>query len=133
MKAISAVAYLKLTTEDWRSEVGFVFRKAVVIAELVVEEMDLKFDPITYYTDSKVVLGYIHNQAGKFYVYVNNWVQRIRQSSSPDQWRYVPTDHSPADHGSPQPASAAQLGYLDQLSSRIPLYTSQNLKRPLTL
>lgn len=88
----------KLTTEDGKSEVSFVFGKArlapqpeitvprlelcaavltVEIAELVVEEMDLKFDHITCFTDSKVVLGYIHNQARWFYVYVNNRVQRI--------------------------------------------------------
>ncbi|XP_076879123.1 uncharacterized protein LOC143527737 [Brachyhypopomus gauderio] len=120
-QAISAVAYLRLTAEDGKSEVSFVFGKArlaprpeitiprlelcgavlaVEIAELLVEEMDLMFDHITYYTDSKVVLGYIHNQTRRFHVYVNNRVQRIRQSSSPDQWRYVPTEHNPADHGS---------------------------------
>lgn len=128
VQAISAVAYLKLTTEDGKSEVSFVFGKArlapqpeitvprlelcaavlaIEIAELVVEEMDLKFDRITYYTDSKVVLGYIHNQARRFYVYVNNRVQRIRQSSSPEQWRYVPTEHNPADHGSRSVAAAS--------------------------
>ena len=128
VKAISAVVYLKLTTEDGKSKVSFVFGKArlapqpeitvprlelcaavlaVEIAELVVEEMDLNFDRITYYSDSKVVLGYIHNQARRFYVYVNNRVQRIRQSSSPEQWRYVPTEHNPADHGSRSVAAAS--------------------------
>lgn len=126
VQAISVVAYLKLTTEDGKSEVSFVFGKArlapqpeimvprlelrvavlaVEIAELVVEEMDLKFDRITYFTDSKVVLGYIHNQARRFYV--NNRVQRIRQSSSPDQWRYAPTEHNPADHGSKSVVAAS--------------------------
>lgn len=85
VKAISAVAYLKLTTEDGKSEVNFVFGKArlasqpeitvprlelcaavlaVEIAELVVEEIDMELDHIIYFTDSKVVLGYIHNQQG---------------------------------------------------------------------
>ena len=65
-----------------------------------MEEMDLKFDSIKYYTDSRVVLGYIHNQTRRFYVYVNNRVQRICQSSAPEQWQYVSTDLNPADHGS---------------------------------
>ncbi|KAK0145155.1 hypothetical protein N1851_015946 [Merluccius polli] len=34
--------------------------------------MDVTFNNITYYTDSKVVLGYIHNQSRRFYVYVHN-------------------------------------------------------------
>lgn len=106
MKAI--VAYLKVTTQNGKSEVGFVFGKAklapqpeltiprqelcaavlaVEIAELIDEEMDLKFDSITYYSDSKVVLGYIHNQTRRIYVYVSNRVQRIWQSMSPEQTR----------------------------------------------
>ena len=62
--------------------------------------MDLKFDSVKYYTDSKVVLGYIHNRSRRFYVYVNNRVQQIHQSSTPEQWLHVSTDHNPADHGS---------------------------------
>ena len=47
-----------------------------------------------------VVLGYINNESRRFYVYVNNHLQRIRQSSHPSQWRYVPTEDNPADHAS---------------------------------
>ena len=39
---------------------------------------------VTYYTDSKVVLGYITNESKRFYVYVANRVQLIRSLSSPD-------------------------------------------------
>ena len=52
------------------------------------------------FCDSKVVLGYIYNETKRFIVYVHNTVQRIRQSTQPDQWRYVPTGHNPADHAS---------------------------------
>lgn len=95
VKAIVAVAYLKLPAQDGHSEVGFVFGKAklapqpdltiprlepcaavlaVEVVEIIIKELDLKLDTITFYTDSKVVLGYIHNQTRRFYVYVNNRV-----------------------------------------------------------
>ncbi len=71
---------------------------AVELADLISAELDLQLDAITYYSDSKVVLGYICNETRRFYVYVSNRVQRIRRSSNPEQWRYVPTDQNPADH-----------------------------------
>ncbi|XP_048576716.1 uncharacterized protein LOC116603307 [Nematostella vectensis] len=52
---------------------------------------------VKYYTDSKVVLGYITNESRRFYVYVANRVQQIRSLSNPEQWRYVETELNPAD------------------------------------
>ena len=63
----------------------------------VVKEIDMQIDSITFYTDSKVVLGYIQNESRRFYVYVANRVQLIRKISSPSQWRYVDTNENPAD------------------------------------
>ncbi|XP_072516499.1 uncharacterized protein [Salminus brasiliensis] len=129
VKAIAAVAYLKVTDQDGHTEVGFLLGKtklapqpeltvprlelcaavlAVEIAELIVKEIDLKPSAIRFYTDSKVVLGYICNQSRRFYVYVNNRIQRIRQTTLPKQWNYVPTEQNPADCGS-RSVSAAQL------------------------
>ena len=70
---------------------------AVEIAELVIEEQAIKPYCITYYLDSKVVLGYIANETRRFYTYVANRVERIRKSSLPEEWRYVPTHLNPAD------------------------------------
>ena len=70
---------------------------AVEIAELVIGEQAFKPDSVTYYSDSKVVLGYISNEARRFYVYVSNRVEWIRKSSSPAEWTYVPTHLNPAD------------------------------------
>lgn len=120
-KAIGAVAYLRVMDEDGNSNVGFVLGKAklaplseptiprlelcaavlaVEVAEFIVDEIDLKMDSVKFYCDSKVVLGYIHNEVKRFYVYVHNRVQRIRQSTNPVQWLYVPTEDNPADHAS---------------------------------
>lgn len=39
---------------------------AVEIVDIVVEEIGLQFNSIQFFTDSKIVLGYIHNQTRCF-------------------------------------------------------------------
>lgn len=73
-------------------------RLAVELYELISDEMDLEVDTVKFFTDSKIVLGYVHNSARRFYLYVSNRVTRIRQSTHPNQWYYVPTDQNPTDH-----------------------------------
>ncbi|XP_077080710.1 uncharacterized protein LOC143733040 [Siphateles boraxobius] len=118
-KAVGAVAYLKLTDRDGHSEVGFLLGKvrlspkpditiprlelcaavlAVEAAELVQEELDVTVEQMSFYTDSKVVLGYIFNKKRRFHVYVHNRVERIRRFTQTHQWHYVPTHLNPADH-----------------------------------
>ena len=50
-----------------------------------------------YWTDSKIVLGFIANTTKRFQIYVANRVQRIRDCSSIDQWYHVRTAENPAD------------------------------------
>ncbi|KAK0143480.1 hypothetical protein N1851_018392 [Merluccius polli] len=78
IKAIAAVAYLKVMDAEGKCHVGFVMGKAklaplsvhtvprlelgaavlaVEISELIVSELDIKSDNLKFYTDSKVVLG----------------------------------------------------------------------------
>lgn len=71
---------------------------AVDMAELITSQIDIKCDAVTFYTDSRVVLGYIYNEKRRFYVYVKNLIQRIRRVTQPQQWHYVSTEHNPADH-----------------------------------
>ena len=118
-KAIAAVAYLKISDAEGNCHTGFVLGKArlaprpeqtiprlelcaavmaVDMAELITSEIDIRCDAVTFYTDSKVVLGYIYNEKRRFYVYVTNRIQRIRRSTQPQQWHYVSTEHNPADH-----------------------------------
>ena len=73
---------------------------AVLAAQAVariLKEIDLQIADVTFYTDSKAVLGYIQNESRRFYVYVANRVEIIRRVSSPNQWRYVETSKNPAD------------------------------------
>ena len=53
-----------------------------------------------FWTDSKVVLGYINNDARRFHIFVANRVQQIRDHTSPKQWHYIETKNNPADDAS---------------------------------
>ncbi|XP_061819391.2 uncharacterized protein [Nerophis lumbriciformis] len=127
--AISAVAYLRAIDTEGHSHVGFIMGKsklaprpahtvprlelcaavlAVEIAETIMDDIDVEIHKVKFYTDSKIVLGYIHNASRNFYVYVANRVTRIRRSSTPEQWHYINTKLNPADHGS-RSVSAALL------------------------
>lgn len=46
------------------------------------------------------MLGYISNEARHFHTFVANRVQRIRNRTTPQQWKYVKSDDNPADHAS---------------------------------
>lgn len=43
---------------------------AVELADTLMDELDVKIHSVKFYTDSRVVLGYIHNTNRRFYVYV---------------------------------------------------------------
>ena len=98
--AISAVSYLRIVYNTCQVQVAFVLGKAkltpahattiprlelcaavlgVKMTDLVHEELEQKPDSVTYYSDSKVVSGYISNECRRFYVYVSNCVECICQ------------------------------------------------------
>ena len=66
-------------------------------ANTLRKELKMKIDKEIFWTDSKVVLGYIYNDVRKFHLYVANRVSEIRRSTEPPQWNYVPTQMNPAD------------------------------------
>ncbi|XP_064630374.1 uncharacterized protein LOC135489117 [Lineus longissimus] len=73
---------------------------SVKISDFLNKELKIKEMKNYYWTDSRVVLGYIQNEARRFKIFVANRVQRIRESSEPGQWRHIATDINPADHAS---------------------------------
>ncbi|PFX32634.1 hypothetical protein AWC38_SpisGene2588 [Stylophora pistillata] len=60
---------------------------ALQAVDKIVKEIDMEINKITFYVDSKVVLGYIQNESRRFYVYIANRVQTILKISSPKQWK----------------------------------------------
>ena len=116
--AIGAAVYLRLFNHQGEASVSLVYGQAKVApihptsiprlelcgavlateaARKVTQELDMEIASVTYYTDSKVVLGYIKNDTRRFHVYVANRVQAIRNLSQPDQWEYVESSVNPAD------------------------------------
>lgn len=70
---------------------------SVKISDLIQRELDIH-DIVNYYwTDSKVVLGYIANDSRRFQVFVANRVQLIHDHTKLSQWSYVDTKANPAD------------------------------------
>ncbi len=137
--AMGAVAYLRTTDTEGQYHVGFVMAKsklaprpahtiprlelcaavlAVELYELISNEMDIEMDTVKFFTDSKIILGYIHNSTRRFYLYVSNRVTRIRRSTHPNQW---PTDLNPADHAT-RFMPACQLQHSSWLSGPAFLY-----------
>ena len=72
---------------------------AVEMGNFAQGNLELVMDTTSYYTDCKVVLGYIHNRTRRFYTYVAKRVQQILLRSAAEQWRYVPTNLNPTDLG----------------------------------
>ena len=120
-KAICAVAYVRVTMDNGDFSTGFVMGKcklapvhghsvprlelcaalvAAQLGETITESLSIAFDSFKYYSDSRVVLGYIHNTTRRFYNYVSNRVQRILCTTKAEQWGYINTKSNPADLGS---------------------------------
>ncbi|XP_067939763.1 uncharacterized protein [Watersipora subatra] len=92
----SRVAPLKQVTIP-RAELQAAVLSATIAHNL---KSELKLNNLTkevFWTDSKVVLGYIHNVARRFHVYVANRVQQITDITLADQWQYISTQENPAD------------------------------------
>ena len=131
-QAIAAVPYLRVVDTFGVLSVGFLMGKyklaplkghtiprlelcgavrASEIGETVATHLNMSLDRVHYYTDSKVVLGYIHNTTRRFFNYVCNRVEKFHSVSCPSQWLHIPTDQNPAD--------AATRGCLTSLNTSV--------------
>ena len=127
--AIAHVIYLKIIAEDGRSYTSFIFanakvapKTAVTIPRLelcaaleaaqstrfILSELKLNVDRVYYYTDSRIVLGYLTNRDRVFSKFVTSRVQRIQKMSSIAHWNYVTSESNPADLAT-RPKSVREL------------------------
>ena len=73
---------------------------SVRVSQTLQQELEYEKTNEVFWTDSKVVLGYINNEARRFHTFVANRVQQIREHTSPSQWHYIDTKSNPADDAS---------------------------------
>ncbi|KAL1255341.1 hypothetical protein QQF64_013402 [Cirrhinus molitorella] len=102
----SACSYHKLTTIP-RLELSSAVT-SVRIGDVLKRELEIEHLQEYYWTDSKVVLGYVNNDAKRFHTFVANRIQHIRSSTIPEQWLHVSSATNPAYHAS-RGLSAVQL------------------------
>ncbi|XP_063607775.1 uncharacterized protein LOC134782243 [Penaeus indicus] len=73
---------------------------AVRISSMLRKELGYQEVKEYFWTDSKVILGYISNEAKRFHVFVANRVQHIKDHSSMEQWKFIESAQNPADAAS---------------------------------
>lgn len=73
---------------------------ALLAAELmtrVQSDLGLHNNAIYFWTDSQIVLSWIHNNPGRMPVYVAHRIAKVLRLTIADQWRHVPSKQNPAD------------------------------------
>ncbi|KAL0810831.1 hypothetical protein ABMA28_010141 [Loxostege sticticalis] len=115
-KAYGACIYLKSTNEQGEIKVSLLCSKsrvapvtpttiprlelcaALLGAELstaVIQALRFRVDRCFYWSDSKVVLSWLHTTKG-MKTFIANRVGTIKELTDPCSWRYVPTSQNPA-------------------------------------
>ena len=70
------------------------------MACLLKKELKLGEIKEWFWTENKVVIGYIKNDARRFKTFAGDRVQQITENTDVQQWCYVPTGKDPADGAS---------------------------------
>lgn len=73
---------------------------ATRIYRVIDREMELKFESVSFWTDSTIVLHYINNTKSRFSTYVANRLSEIHEVTKTNQWRHVASRDNPADYAS---------------------------------
>ena len=93
--AKSRVAPLKATTIPRLELIAAVL--STEVAQVLNEELEFENLQNFYWTDSKVVLGFLANDVKRFCVFVANRLQKIKDIASADKWFHIGTKDNPAD------------------------------------
>ena len=69
---------------------------SIKMSKLIKKKLDIIDYEETYWTDSKVILGYTNNVAKCFRIFVANRVQTIKENSNIEQCKYISSEDNPA-------------------------------------
>ena len=72
---------------------------ATRVACSILQESDVKYERVVYWSDSTAVLHLIQNNTRRLGVFVDARLAEIRGSSLVDNWHYIPTALNPSDVG----------------------------------
>ena len=73
---------------------------SIKVGSLLEQELQYLNLEHVFWTDSKVVLGYINNESKSFHIFVANRIELIRSNSETSQWFHIASEENPADVGS---------------------------------
>ena len=57
----------------------------------------MKFEKVIFFSDSSIVISWIHSQAREFKPFVSARIAEIQSKSEPCQWRHIPGQYNVAD------------------------------------
>lgn len=67
---------------------------------MVVRSLKVTLSRSVFWTDSTIVLGWLHTESKTLKTYVSNRVEQIKELTDKNAWRHVPTALNPADMAS---------------------------------
>ena len=71
----------------------------IKLSKLIKKELNIEDYEETYWTHHKAILVYINNEVKHFKIFVVNRVQKIKENSNKEQWKYISSRDNPVDDG----------------------------------
>lgn len=68
------------------------------LVDKVISALVMRIDRIVYWTDSSIVLGWLHTSPSLLQTFVSNRVSNIQELTNIDDWHHVPSSDNPADY-----------------------------------